>query len=573
MTQPSIAVRQVGVTLMGCALLSITFHVNAADEAAPGDADDASQQSVNAVQEITVLGQRTTTEIAREAQLQAPNLIDITTADQMQRLPDVNTGEAIRRIPGISLETDTGEGRYINIRGLDADLNSTTFGGLRLPPTNNSSPSGAGRAVAFDSIPIGFVGAITLTKSNLPEQDAEALGGTIDITPKTAPAGGKPFVDLKLGTGFEVLRHTWVTDGGVTAGTRFGGSGDYQPFSILATAALYTDRRGIDDAEAGFVDGQPDIPDKAYSGFEQRYYRYHRERHGYGVDFGFEPDDANKWFVRYYDSGYSETVLRNRLVWNFAGTPTVDPNNPHGLIDAVTFSKTLRDEKEYLKTRVFEIGGRNIIAGDTLDYHVGYTRGSFEKPYDINSNFDNSEAGIASYDNTTHPNWPSFSVTGTNPYDPAGYLLTGIRNQSQHSNDHEWGIGANLAIPTSFTQSQDERIKVGVNARLRNRLASAQNLAPDPVPALPLEQAVFGNNVLFYQGHYFNGPQIDGPVLRQLYTSSTIVDDTVADAGSYQNRSGGCVRAYGQYRVRLRAIGDHSRRSRRKYARNGMQPT
>jgi len=88
----------------------------------------------------------------------------------MQKLPDVNTGEAIRRVPGISLETDTGEGRYINIRGLDADLNSTTFGGLRLPPTNNSSPSGAGRAVAFDSIPIGFVGAIKVTKTNLPEQ-------------------------------------------------------------------------------------------------------------------------------------------------------------------------------------------------------------------------------------------------------------------------------------------------------------------------------------------------------------------------------------------------------------------
>ena len=55
------------------------------------------------------------------------------------------------------------------------------------------------------------------------------------------------------------------------------------------TAALYTDRRGIDDAEAGFVDGQPAVPDKAYSAFEQRYYRYHRERHGYGADFGFEP--------------------------------------------------------------------------------------------------------------------------------------------------------------------------------------------------------------------------------------------------------------------------------------------
>ncbi len=80
-----------------------------------------------------------------------------------------------------------------------------------------------------------------------------------------------------------------------------------------------------------------------------------------GVDFGFEPDDA------------------------------------------VTFSKTLRDEKEYLKTRVFEMGGRNLIAGTTLDYHVGYTRGSFEMPYDINSNFDNTAAGVATYDNTTHP--------------------------------------------------------------------------------------------------------------------------------------------------------------------------
>jgi hypothetical protein len=126
-----------------------------------------------------------------------------------------------------------------------------------LTPTNNSSPSGAGRAVAFDSIPIGFVGAITLTKSNLPEQDAEALGGTIDITPKTAPADGKPFVDLKLGTGFEVLRHTWVTDGAVTGGTRFGGSGDYQPFSILATAALYTDRRGIAIAWCGTSMARP----------------------------------------------------------------------------------------------------------------------------------------------------------------------------------------------------------------------------------------------------------------------------------------------------------------------------
>jgi len=195
-------------------------------DAATGEKRRAEDGKEDALKEIVVLGQRTTPEIAREAQKQAPNLINLTTSEEMQKLPDVNTGEAIRRVPGISLETDTGEGRYINIRGLDADLNSTTFGGLRLPPTNNSSPSGAGRAVAFDSIPVGFVGAIKVTKSNLPEQDAEALGGTIDITPKTAPSDGHAFADLKLGTGEELLRHTWITDLAGTAGTRFGG-GNY----------------------------------------------------------------------------------------------------------------------------------------------------------------------------------------------------------------------------------------------------------------------------------------------------------------------------------------------------------
>src|SRR5882757_5156170 len=341
MTQPFRGLIPTFIAAVIACNLTVT-PAGAADGDATGSINDAKGDAgEDALKEITVLGQRTTDEIARAAQKQAPNLINVTVADEMQKLPDVNTGEAIRRVPGISLETDTGEGRYINIRGLDADLNSTTFGGLRLPPTNNSSPSGAGRAVAFDSIPIGFVGAITVTKTNLPEQDAEALGGTIDITPKTAPPDGKPFVDLKLGTGMEVLRHTWVTDGAATAGTRFGGSGGYQPFSILVTAAVYTDRRGVDDAEAGFVDGQPDIPDKAFSGFEQRYYRYHRERHGYGMDLGFQPDTDNNWFVRYYDAGYSETVLRNRLIGNFSKAPSVDPGNPNGFLDTVNFDTAL----------------------------------------------------------------------------------------------------------------------------------------------------------------------------------------------------------------------------------------
>ncbi|HWX89647.1 MAG TPA: TonB-dependent receptor plug domain-containing protein, partial [Rhizomicrobium sp.] len=159
----------------------------------------------SAIETVVVLGQRASTVDAREAQEQAPNLIYVTPYTEIRKLPDVTVAEAVRRTPGISLETDEGEGRYVNIRGFDADLNSTTFGGLRLPPTNNASPFGGYRAVTLDSIPIGLVGAITVTKSNLPSQDAEDLGGTIEITPKTAPPGSAPFIQGNIGTGYEPL--------------------------------------------------------------------------------------------------------------------------------------------------------------------------------------------------------------------------------------------------------------------------------------------------------------------------------------------------------------------------------
>jgi hypothetical protein len=216
--------------------------------------------------------------------------------EEMRKLPDVNIAESVRRIPGISLETDTGEGRYVNIRGLDADLNSTTFGGLRLPPSNNASPFGGGRAVALDAIPTGLVGAITVTKTLLPEQDAEALGGTIEITPKTVPRGSTLFGEARIGSGLEALRHTGIIDFSFSGGGRFGTGGGAthglqtygdRPFSLVITGAYYEDKRAIDDVEPSFLDDGVHSP-YAYSAIEQRRYQYNRKRHGVGIDLGYQ---------------------------------------------------------------------------------------------------------------------------------------------------------------------------------------------------------------------------------------------------------------------------------------------
>lgn len=78
----------------------------------------------------------------------------------IRALPDVTAAEALERIPGISMESDSGEGRFINIRGLDADLNGTSYDGVRLTASNPATPQGGARAVAFDAFPSGILGVL-----------------------------------------------------------------------------------------------------------------------------------------------------------------------------------------------------------------------------------------------------------------------------------------------------------------------------------------------------------------------------------------------------------------------------
>src|SRR5215472_9259905 len=52
----------------------------------------------------------------------APNVTEVQSLQAIRDLPDVTAAEALERVPGISMESDSGEGRFINIRGLDADL-------------------------------------------------------------------------------------------------------------------------------------------------------------------------------------------------------------------------------------------------------------------------------------------------------------------------------------------------------------------------------------------------------------------------------------------------------------------
>jgi len=543
---------------------------------------------MSALESITVLAQRTSIAVAREAQYEAPNLVNITTFEEIRKLPDVSVAEAVRRIPGISLETDEGEGRYVNCRGLDADLNSTTFGGLRLPPTNNASPFGGYRAVTLDSIPIGLVGAITVTKSNLPSQDAEALGCTIEITPKTAPQNGAPFIQGNVGSGYEPLRGTGIIDVAVTAGGRFGGPGkpsdsdvtaySDRPFSVVLTATYYDDQRGFDDVEPAYFDdtargavpGPTGHPYDAINGIDFRDYELHRKRHGYGIDLGYQPNSDNSWYIRGFDAGYTEKYVRPYLhltpdgntVLNADGTITDTLNAPGAI------TKNLRDERETSRDRVFVLGGKNIIGDNTLDYRVGYTKGTWDKFYDENSQYTYMPPAGSNisytYNLSGQGHTPNQTVTGANYLDPTQYQLTGANNSSAVNFDKELSFATNFDMPLRWGGFDREDLKVGASARLRKKRTTANSLSYPSLTPVPLSTAASSAPETYYNNRYPIGVDIAPGFLQANFgpgvqapppNPGALSPDLLSDLQQFLDAKENVYALYGQYQMNIGPFG------------------
>src|SRR5262245_23508156 len=109
------------------------------------------------------------------------NLVNLVASDQIGAFPDPNAAEATQRIPGIVVQRDQGEGRYVLIRGTEPRLSATTINGERIGTTENTS-----RQIPLDTIPADLMGAIEVTKVLLPNMEADSIGGRVNLITKRA---------------------------------------------------------------------------------------------------------------------------------------------------------------------------------------------------------------------------------------------------------------------------------------------------------------------------------------------------------------------------------------------------
>jgi TonB-dependent receptor len=306
---------------------------------------------------------------ALNEQLNAANIKNVVSADQIGRFPDSNTAEATQRIPGVSIERDQGEGRYVIIRGTEPRLSSTMINGERIP-----SPEGDVRQVALDVIPADLLESIEVTKALTADMDADAIGGAVNVITKGAPV--VPRISLTLGGGYNSLRGSGLANFGGTYGRRILNN----KLGLIASASYLTTDRASDDFE-------PSWKSLKLDSLGLRHYDLNRKRWGIApsVDYRFSDESQvffHGIFNRFDDQEYRQAD--NLKV----GKGTID--------------RALKDRFETQRIMSFAAGGRHRI-GDywRIDYRVSGSQAQELNPNQVDTTFTQKNVTFAPNSNAT----------------------------------------------------------------------------------------------------------------------------------------------------------------------------
>lgn len=221
---------------------------------------------------------------ATETKRAALNVVDVATADSVGRFPDENVAAALARLPGVAVQLDQGQARYIQVRGAPNRWTSVSIDGL---PQTGTDEGGGERAFRFDAVPAVLLQQMVVNKSLTPSITSEAITALVDLQTFSPIDDGKDGIQITGDLGYGLmslgegpqrqgsLRLSWTDD-------RFG-------FAI--GGSHYRRNQVTDNREAGYdANGIPiDI--------DIRNYELVRENNGLFGAFEFRPSADLKFFV------------------------------------------------------------------------------------------------------------------------------------------------------------------------------------------------------------------------------------------------------------------------------------
>lgn len=441
----------------GASVLACIFATAAAAQTAEAPGED--------IQDIIVVGVRPIAEseaAALKVQQASDSLITVAAADGVGRLPDQNIAQAASRLPGIAVERDQGQARYISLRGAPNYWTTLSFDGITVV-----SPEG--RDARFDSIPSAIAGQIVVSKAVTPDMTGETVAGNVNVITRSAfDYPGAHFAG-KAGAGIAEYGDRKQYEGSAVLSNRFDvGGGE---LGVLVSGSYYERRMITDNFENDYErvsqDARPGSGTRFWAAeTENKLYRLTRKNWSVSGRLDYKPDADNTFSLRSIYTIFKDDEARdnyrfdlddrqNDLVANTADcTRTVNPtptttgyadvcigNTPQkGTIYGIDIRQrsTLRAYRQSIFTNSIT-GDHDFADGWHLSWIGNYTE----------SKDDRSVVGEASWDSP-----PTRTLRPTVGYDfsDPNYSHLTLYTTTQLSSPTRYQAGTQVTNIDSFTK-------------------------------------------------------------------------------------------------------------------------
>jgi TonB-dependent receptor len=264
--------------------------------------------------EIVVVGSRPIAEslaAALAVQKNSDSLVSVLAADAIGRLPDQNIAQAVSRLPGVSVQRDQGQARYINLRGAPLNWTTLSFDGIYV-----ISPEG--RDARYDSIPSALASQVVVQKAVTPDLNGETIAGNVNIVTRSAFDQQGFHVQAKGGIGYVQLGGRSEYEGSVVVSDRWNtGIGE---IGVVVSGSYYqrnmvTDNFEIDWEEVDQDKRPLDAGTTARRGWaredENKFYELTRRNYSASGKLEWRPDANNSLFLSSIYSAFTDNEQRD----------------------------------------------------------------------------------------------------------------------------------------------------------------------------------------------------------------------------------------------------------------------
>lgn len=417
--------------------------------------------------EVSITGQSEGQVKAMIEQRVAANIKNVVSAEQIKLFPDMNAAEVMQRIPGITVQRDQGEGKYVQLRGTPPELTNFNVNGEQI-----SSPEGDVRYVGMDIISADQIDFIEVTKVLTPDMDADGIAGNVNIITKRATVGD-PELSTTLAGGYNNLMGTGNYQAQFAYGYR------HKKIGFQTNANYYVNNQGSHNMEYDYTRGptleQSQSGDSTlgaenfhllYSDIEYRHYTITRKRTGLSANLDYRPTDKTTFYLRGMYNLYSDYELRRRVAHELT-----DANTPFEY-RSTDLQRDVRQRNKIQEISTINLGATHELPNNAaLDYEVSFSRAADEVPDYMYAAFDRGLIGLRI--DKSNPEWPVVHYINEedslNAHNYESYEFDKLSLRSSMVVDQNYSAKLNLTIPYTIGSNQKGFLKIGGKVRFKTK--------------------------------------------------------------------------------------------------------